>query len=249
MATAFYPPWHPFWDAVMDGYAAGLAHGIEIGRAQIEAEEHPIWQQIIDNVNRGAAALARRPGPIGHTERQAWLRQRAEDRAQHPGWTMQQIREHAYQSWGLTYPPTAQQPGQRQVTGRPRTGPGSGPARRTPAGRRLGGRRWGRGVGVAGREPSAEVRPPLGAAPVPGIPEGDPQPERHRPGHGTTPPRRPATTTPEKARPTAPIPLTHQAKHDRINLGGRARQDPPALPDTTPEGHHPCWTSASTATK
>ena len=121
MATAFYPPWHPFWDAVMDGYAAGLAHGIEIGRAQIEAEEHPIWQQIIDNVNRGAAALARRPGPIGHTERQAWLRQRAEDRAQHPGWTMQQIREHAYQSWGLTYPPTAQQPGQRQVTGRPRT--------------------------------------------------------------------------------------------------------------------------------
>jgi hypothetical protein len=207
--TDFYPPWHPYWDAVMDGYAAGLERGIEMGRAQIEAEEHPIWAQIIANVNRGAADLARRAGPLGHTAREAWLRQRAEDRTQHPGWTIEQIREHAYRSWGLSYPPAPQRPAQQQPSGRQssrtrRTGPGPrGEGSRTTHPRGGQGRNRpaeGEGVGVAGTEPSAEVRPPLGAVLIPGIPEETHSKQRHRPGHATTTHRRPATTTPEKAR-------------------------------------------------
>jgi hypothetical protein len=131
--TDFYPPWHPYWDAVMDGYAAGLQHGIEMGRAQIEAEEHPIWAAIIASVNRGAGDLARRAGPIGHAERQAWLRQRAEDRTQHPGWTIEQIREHAHRSWGLPYPPAPQSPAPSRTAGQ-------GPGKPAPTMRTVGGR-------------------------------------------------------------------------------------------------------------
>ena len=115
--TDWYPPWHPYWDAVAAGYAA-VQHGIQMGRAQIEAEEHPIWAAIIDSVNRTAGDLARRAGPIGHTEREAWLRQRAEDHTQHPGWTIEQIRAHAHRSWGLPYPPEPQRPSPRQPTAR-----------------------------------------------------------------------------------------------------------------------------------
>lgn len=99
--TAVIPaPWHPWWRAFMSGYESGIAAGIEIGRAQVEAEEWPVWRQFLEDTQY----LGRRPGPLGYTERQEWLKQRARAACQHPDMTMEQIIEHAHRSWGLRPP-------------------------------------------------------------------------------------------------------------------------------------------------
>jgi hypothetical protein len=91
--TAIFESWEQF----TTGYEAGITDGIEIGRAQVMAEEWPIWQQFTRHVR----TLASTAGPLEHTGRQAWIRARQERACQHPGWTPEQIREHAAHTWAL----------------------------------------------------------------------------------------------------------------------------------------------------
>jgi hypothetical protein len=90
-----------YWERFTSGYEAGIADGIQIGRAQVKAEEWPIWEQFAGHVR----TLASTPGPLGNTERQAWIRRRQEQASWHHGWTPEQIREHAARTWGLTVNP------------------------------------------------------------------------------------------------------------------------------------------------
>jgi hypothetical protein len=61
---------HEQWVTFTVGYEAGITEGIEIGRAQVKAEEWPIWEQFI----REARTLGRKVGPVGHREHEACIR-------------------------------------------------------------------------------------------------------------------------------------------------------------------------------
>ncbi|GLY33554.1 hypothetical protein [Kineosporia sp. NBRC 101731] len=93
------------WDVLNIGYDAGirdaLRRGIEIGRAQVEAEHAALWRE----VQLTCDAIANRPGPLGHTAREKWLRQRADQLDHDPGLTGEQLREKAAKSWGMPYRP------------------------------------------------------------------------------------------------------------------------------------------------
>lgn len=92
--TAIFESWEQF----TSGYEAGIADGIEIGRAQVMAEEWPIWDQFTRHVR----TLAGTDGPLDRIERQAWIRARQERACRQPGWTPEQIREHAARTWQTT---------------------------------------------------------------------------------------------------------------------------------------------------
>jgi hypothetical protein len=79
-----------------------VAGGCAASGAPVQPEEWPIWQHFTRHVR----ALAATTGPLGQSERQGWIRIRQGQACSHPGWTPQQIRDHAARSWG---PPIKQQ--------------------------------------------------------------------------------------------------------------------------------------------
>jgi hypothetical protein len=82
------------WDAYITGYELGIHDGILIGRAQVHAEEWPVWKQFADHIRE----IAKRPGPITHAEREDWIRQQQREHP-HAFWTPAQILAHARWSW------------------------------------------------------------------------------------------------------------------------------------------------------
>ena len=101
---AIFPlPAHPAWLAFMDGYLAGITHGIGMGRAQVE-QEHADAATFPDQTPRTASYAATLWAADG-LSRAEWIqRRRAEHaaRTHHgPSLTGEQIRENAFRSWGL----------------------------------------------------------------------------------------------------------------------------------------------------
>ena len=84
------------WDVLNIDYKAGIADalalGIEVGRAQVKAEDATLWHQ----VRVTCLAIANRP--LGHAEREKWLRQRANALDHDPDLTGEELRERAARS-------------------------------------------------------------------------------------------------------------------------------------------------------
>jgi hypothetical protein len=90
-------------------------------------------------------------------------------------------------------------------------------------------------VGVAGKEPSAEVRPPLGAVLVPGIPEETLSQPRHRRAHATRH-RRPGCPETGPTDPLNSTSRTEPAELGEIRLHQNGGLDQPATAIST--GQH-----------
>jgi hypothetical protein len=102
----FPPPHHPAWLAFMDGYLAGITHGIGIGRAQVD-QEHADATTFPDQAPRAASYDATRWAADG-LSRAEWIARRKAERTaalaeyDGPSLSAEQIRENAFRSWGLT---------------------------------------------------------------------------------------------------------------------------------------------------
>jgi hypothetical protein len=111
-ANHYPPPHHPAWIAFMDGYLAGITHGIGIGRAQV-SQELTDAETFPNETPRTASYEALSWAREG-LSRAEWIeRQKAEHAAREieryaridevtPPQSAEQIRENAFRSWGLT---------------------------------------------------------------------------------------------------------------------------------------------------
>jgi hypothetical protein len=106
MHRTFPLPQHPAWHAFMDGYLAGITHGIGIGRAQVD-QEHADAATFPNQTPRSASYEATRWATDG-LSRAEWIARRTAERAaaqtehEGPSLTPVQIREKAFRSWGRT---------------------------------------------------------------------------------------------------------------------------------------------------
>jgi hypothetical protein len=105
MNPRFPPPDHPAWIAFLDGYLAGITHGIGIGRAQVD-QEHADAATFPDQTPRTASYEATRWAADG-LSRAEWIARRTTERAaalaeyDGPSLSTEEIRENAFRSWGL----------------------------------------------------------------------------------------------------------------------------------------------------
>jgi hypothetical protein len=102
-----YPlPDHPAWLAFMDGYLAGITHGIGLGRAQVD-QEHADATTFPNDPARTASYEATRWAADG-LSRAEWIAHRRAERTaaraeyDGPNLSAEQIRQNAFRSWGLT---------------------------------------------------------------------------------------------------------------------------------------------------
>jgi hypothetical protein len=105
MTPVFPPPDHPAWLAFLDGYLAGITHGVGMGRAQISQEyaHAEIFPDETPPTPSHASVIFAAHGLSRHevTHLRAAQRQAARTEYTGPNLTGEQIREKGYQSWGL----------------------------------------------------------------------------------------------------------------------------------------------------